>query len=185
MIKHAPKWFTFFPYREKRCLKGFFWNLVFPNIFHTIPLCSHQVHNGYLLHFPISSPSSQYHRTLSHMFCPKSSSCELYIGSPKEETKLCLLWEWLKFASTLISLGHVKGSIVGVYQSGLFFLGSGPTMKECSKMNKEQNNTFPQNSKWIVIDQTQNLQHKFAMPWFKKVHNLLAKTKLINTNHIN
>jgi hypothetical protein len=44
-------------------------------------------------------------------------------------------------------------------------------------MNKEQNNTISHNSKWIVIDQTQNLQHKFAMPWFKKAHNLLAKRK--------
>ncbi len=97
-----------------------------------------------------------------------------YIGSLKEETKLCLFYEWLKFATTLISLGHVNGSIVGVYQSGLCFPGGGPTMKECNKKNMEQNNTIPHNSKWIVIDQTKNLQHKFAMPWFKKVHNLLA-----------
>lgn len=68
----------------------------------------------------------------------------------------------------------MKGSIVEVYQSGLFFLGGGPTMKECNKKNKEQNNKITHNSKWIVIDQTQNLQHKFAMLWFKKVHNLLT-----------
>jgi hypothetical protein len=47
--------------------------------------------------------------------------------------------------------------IVRIYQSGLFFLSGGPTMKECNKKNKEQNNTIPHKSKFLVIYQTQNL----------------------------
>jgi hypothetical protein len=36
-------------------------------------------------------------------------------------------------------------------------------MKEWNKKYREQNNTIPYKAKWIVIDQTQNLQQKFAL----------------------
>jgi hypothetical protein len=76
----------------------FFGNLTFSNVLHMVSSCSQQVPTLLFIIFLISSSSSLYQHSLSHMLCPKSSSCKDYNMSSLEVVRVC---------SPHAHLGHV------------------------------------------------------------------------------
>jgi hypothetical protein len=138
MRRHAPKWFNYIFLLEIKEGEGrggermgFFWNLVFSNVFHMVPSCSHTECPMVIYHvlnlFPKFSPKVDNKSTLYPIYFAQCLPLVNYIGSPKEKG---FHYDSLRSGKSLLatfrSLGHVDKSILGVCQSGSFLGVDGP-----------------------------------------------------------